>query len=615
MEGSNMIKELFSNKRNMVKISLDIISIFFATIIAIVVRFENNFREHINLSYFFVYASIFFVFYTRSKLSAKSWRYTNSSDVLKIILVNMISFIALLSYYSLLKESFSRSVIFLIFFLSILGQLGSRLLFKLERNYIIHRNPMIIRKKTIIYGAGEAGVNLSRESLQNNNFPYDIIAFVDDDKKKIGTYINDIKILPCSGLNKKLKDFNIETLIIAMPYLNKDKLNELIEKIKLPENKNVSVKILPTFENILSETSLASQIKDIQIEDLLGRDQVLVNGENIRKLIQDKIIFITGGSGSIGSELARQIAKYNPKKLVLIDLNENSLYFLQLELIRTFKNINLEIEIANIRECDKIDFLFEKYKPQIVFHAAAHKHVPLMEHNPEEAIKNNIFGTRNVMLMADKHSVENFVLISTDKAVNPTNVMGATKRSCELVLEDINKTSKTKFMAVRFGNVLGSNGSVIPYFKELIKEDKNLTLTHKDITRYFMTISEAAQLVIEAGSLGNGGEIFILDMGKPVKIIDLANNMIKLSGANIGIDIIGLREGEKLFEELLYDTKAAIKTENNKIFITQIDNGEINIKKYLEQLEKAIVSPNKEELKQILKNFIISYKEPNHHSN
>ncbi|MGL4687994.1 MAG: UDP-N-acetylglucosamine 4,6-dehydratase family protein, partial [Fusobacteriaceae bacterium] len=400
-----------------------------------------------------------------------------------------------------------------------------------------------------------------------------------------------------------------------MPYLNKDKLNELIEKIKLTENKSVSIKILPTFENILSETSLASQIKDIQIEDLLGRDQVLVNGENIRKLIQDKIIFITGGSGSIGSELARQIARYNPKKLVLIDLNENSLYFLQLELVRTFKNINLEIEIANIRECDKVDFLFDKYKPQIVFHAAAHKHVPLMEHNPEEAIKNNIFGTRNVMLMADKHSVESFVLISTDKAVNPTNVMGATKRGCELVLEHINRTSKTKFMAVRFGNVLGSSGSVIPHFKQLIKEGKNLTLTHKEITRYFMTISEAAQLVIEAGSLGNGGEIFILDMGKPVKIIALAKNMIKLSGADIGIDIIGLRQGEKLFEELLYDTNVAIKTENKKIFITKIDDGEINVEEHLEQLKKAIISPNKQELKEVLKEFVVSYKEPSHHSN
>ncbi|MGL5124311.1 MAG: polysaccharide biosynthesis protein [Fusobacteriaceae bacterium] len=612
MESSNFIKELFSNRRNVVKILIDVILIFLSTIIAIVVRFENNYKEHMNLSYFFVYVIVFFIFYIWNKLGVKSWRYTNSSDVLKLILANIFSFIALLSYYSLAKESFSRSVVFLIFSLSIIAQLGSRLLFILRRTYSIHCSSMKDRKKTIIYGAGEAGVNLSRESIQNNNFPYDIVAFVDDDKKKIGTYINDIKVFPYSTLNKKLKDLNIETLIIAMPYLNKEKLNELIEKIKFAENRGISIKILPTFENILSETSLVSQIKDIQIEDLLGRAQVLVNGDNIRKLIDNKVIFITGGSGSIGSELARQIAKYLPKKLVLIDLNENSLYFLQLELERTFKNLNLEIEIANIRERDKVDFLFEKYKPKIVFHAAAHKHVPLMEHNPEEAIKNNIFGTRNVMLMADKHNVESFVLISTDKAVNPTNVMGATKRGCELVLEHINKTSKTKFMAVRFGNVLGSSGSVIPHFKQLIKEGKNLTLTHEEITRYFMTISEAAQLVMEAGSLGNGGEIFILDMGKPVKIIDLANNMIKLSGAKIGIDVIGLRQGEKLFEELLYDTNVAIKTENKKIFITKIEDGEINVEEQLKQLKKAIILPNKKELKQVLKNFIVSYKEPSH---
>ncbi|MGL4944641.1 MAG: UDP-N-acetylglucosamine 4,6-dehydratase family protein, partial [Fusobacteriaceae bacterium] len=335
--------------------------------------------------------------------------------------------------------------------------------------------------------------------------------------------------------------------------------------------------------------------------DLLGREQVLVNGDNIKDIIEDKVVFVTGGAGSIGSELARQIARYNPKKLVTIDVNENDLYFLELELKRSFKELHMQSEICNIREADKVELLFNRYKPNIVFHAAAHKHVPLMEHNPEEAIKNNIFGTKKVAEMAIKYGAERFVLISTDKAVNPTNIMGATKRACEIVVESMNGKSDTKFMAVRCGNVLGSNGSVIPIFKKLISEGKNLTLTHPDITRYFMTIPEAAQLVIEAGSLGKGGELFILDMGEPVKIIDLARTMIKLSNADVDIEIVGLRPGEKLYEELLYDVSAALKTENNKIFITKIDPMDIQLDYHLEKLAEAVKNPEKEKLKTLMK--------------
>ena len=336
----------------------------------------------------------------------------------------------------------------------------------------------------------------------------------------------------------------------------------------------------------------------------------MINDGSIRGLIEDRVVFVTGGAGSIGSELARQIAKYNPRKLVTIDVNENDIYFLELELKRKYPNLNLISEICNIREEEKVDFLFNKYRPNVVFHAAAHKHVPLMEHNPEEAIKNNIFGTKKVAECADRYGVERMVLISTDKAVNPTNLMGASKRACELVIEHMNKVSKnTKFMAVRFGNVLGSNGSVIPIFKKLIEEGKNLTLTHKDITRYFMTIPEAAQLVIEAGSLGNGGEIFILDMGKPVKIYDLAKRMIKLSNANVGIDIVGLRPGEKLFEELLYDVNSAIKTENKKIFITKIEDGNVDITEFFTRLEECIHKPNVEHIKEVMKELVVSYKE------
>ena len=464
-------------------------------------------------------------------------------------------------------------------------------------------------KRTLIYGAGEAGVMLARESKLNKNFSYNILGFIDDDKKKQGIYINGIKVY---GNKQTIKHYvqklKIEVLIIAIPSLGLEDLKHVMKEM---ENlTDVEVKMLPLIEKSLADEPLLNKIRNVKIEDLLGREQVVINDGSIKGLIEGKTIFVTGGAGSIGSELARQIAKFNPKKLVTLDVNENDIYFLELELKRKYPDLDLVSEICNIREKEKLKFLFEKYRPNVVFHAAAHKHVPLMEHNPEEAIKNNIFGTKKVAECADKYGVERMVLISTDKAVNPTNLMGASKRACELVIEHMNKVSRnTKFMAVRFGNVLGSNGSVIPIFKKLIEEGKNLTLTHKDITRYFMTIPEAAQLVIEAGAIGKGGEIFILDMGEPVKIYDLAKSMIRLSNANVGIDIIGLRPGEKLYEELLYDVNSAIKTENKKIFITKIEDGAVDITKYFDRLEECTHRPNIEEIKEVMKELVVSYKE------
>ena len=400
----------------------------------------------------------------------------------------------------------------------------------------------------------------------------------------------------------------MKNVLLALPSIHSLDIRRIVERIQKLDG--VKIKTVPSISEILENESLASQVRDVRIEDLLGRDEIVINDGSIRGLIEGKTIFVTGGAGSIGSELTRQIAKFNPKKLVTLDVNENDTYFLALELKRKYPNLDLISEICNIREKDKLEFLFNKYKPNVVFHAAAHKHVPLMEHNPEEAIKNNIFGTKKVAECADKYGVERMVLISTDKAVNPTNLMGASKRACELVIEHMNKVSKnTKFMAVRFGNVLGSNGSVIPIFKKLISEGKNLTVTHRDITRYFMTIPEAAQLVIEAGAIGKGGEIFILDMGKPVKIYDLAMSMIKLSNANVGIDIVGLRPGEKLFEELLYDVNSAIKTDNKKIFITKIEDGSVDITEYFDKLEECIKNPNIDEIKNVMKQIVVSYKE------
>ena len=432
---------------------------------------------------------------------------------------------------------------------------------------------------------------------------------LDDDPKKKDTYIYNIKVLGNrENLEEVIKKEKVSEVLLALPSLHSSDMRNIVDRIKSVGN--VEIKTVPTIAEILENRELASQLRKVKIEDLLGRDEIVINDGNIRNLIEGKVIFVTGGAGSIGSELSRQIAKYSPKQLINIDINENSIYFLELEMKRRYPNLELISEICNVREKEKLEILFKKYRPNIVFHAAAHKHVPLMEHNPEEAVKNNIFGTKNVAECADKYRVEKMVLISTDKAVNPTNVMGASKRACELVIQHMNKISKnTKYMAVRFGNVLGSNGSVIPIFRKLLEEGKNLTLTHKDITRYFMTIPEAAQLVIEAGSLGKGGEIFILDMGKPVKIYDLAQTMIKLSNSDVGIDVVGLRPGEKLFEELLYDINSAIKTENKKIFITKIEDGEVDITQFFESLWKAGQHADVDEIKSIMKKLVVSYKE------
>lgn len=610
-----IVRELFSNKRNFIKIALDLVAIIISFWLALFFRYENQALEHFKIGYIISYSSVYLIAYIAYRIPNKSWSYINTIDILKIVAANLISLVAILIYFGLAKSGYSRSVIFLMFILSTGIQLIARLPFRVLRTYSFYfKKNKVKRKKAVIYGAGESGITLIRESISNESFPYDILALLDDNNKKIGTYINGIKVVGnfnnCSETIRKIEP---EIFIIAIPNIKKAKLSKLVKMVKHEFDGKVDIKILPTMDEILANNDLANQVRDVKIEDLLGREQILVNGANIQSLIYKKSVLVSGGAGSIGSELARQIAKYLPEKLILLDVNENALYFLELELKRKYKDLIIIPEICNIREKDKVDFLFNKYKPEIVFHAAAHKHVPLMENNPEEAVKNNLFGTKNLVDVADKYEVQRFVLISTDKAVNPTNVMGATKRGCELILEDINKKSNTKYMAVRFGNVLGSNGSVIPHFKRLIEEGKNLTITHPEITRYFMTIPEAAQLVIEAGSLGKGGELFILDMGEPVRIIELAETMIKLSGADVGIEVIGLREGEKLYEELLYDTNEAIKTSNKKIFITNIDEKHPNVEVYLERFKEAIKEPNKEELKSILKEFIVSYKEPEHH--
>lgn len=606
-------KEYYFNRyvsfRNIVKTVLDSAAIILGMFITYIFKYEELWFQYFDKKYILLYLGIFLVGYFHTRMNEKSWSYTNILDVFSLMILNSISAIVFLVVISVRLIKYPLLLVFLNLIISVSFQLFFRYIFRVKRYYSTRNKGLAIEKNVLIYGAGEAGAILAKEALTNKQFPYEIVGFIDDDTKKIGTYIYNVKVL---GNKNSIKEIvrrkKIDEIIIALPSVQSSKLKKVIEELK--EMKSIKIKLLPSVANLMNETDLTNQIREVKIEDLLGRDEVKINDGSIRELIEGKVIFVTGGAGSIGSELSRQIAKFMPKKLINLDINENAIYFLELEMKRLYPKLDLVSEICSVRDRQKLELLFEKYKPNIVFHAAAHKHVPLMEHNPEEAIKNNIFGTKNVTECSDKYKVDKMVLISTDKAVNPTNIMGATKRACELIIQDMAKKSKsTKYMAVRFGNVLGSNGSVVPIFKKLIEEGKNLTITHKDITRYFMTIPEAAQLVIEAGALGNGGEIFILDMGQPVKIYDLAQTMIRLSNADVGIDIIGLRPGEKLYEELLYDVNSAIKTENKKIFITTIEDGEVNIEKFYERLKKCISNPNIDEIKCTMKELVKSYKE------
>lgn len=598
------------NERSLIKFGIDSLGIILGMIGAFMSRYGLAWEEKLESEYIFTYLGIFLIGYFYTRMNDKSWSYTNILDVLNLICLNSISTIVfLVIIYARIINDYPVFTVLVSLILSISFQLFCRYLFRLKRFYRSKNRELIPEERVLVYGAGEAGAILAQESMTNPIFPYHIVGFLDDDPKKKDTYIYNIKVLGNrENLEEVIKREKVSEVLLALPSLHSSDMRNIVDRIKSVGN--VEIKTVPTIAEILENRELASQLRKVKIEDLLGRDEIVINDGNIRNLIEGKVIFVTGGAGSIGSELSRQIARYSPKQLINIDINENSIYFLELEMKRRYPNLELISEICNVREKEKLEILFKKYKPNIVFHAAAHKHVPLMEHNPEEAVKNNIFGTKNVAECADKYRVEKMVLISTDKAVNPTNVMGASKRACELVIQHMNKISKnTKYMAVRFGNVLGSNGSVIPIFRKLLEEGKNLTLTHKDITRYFMTIPEAAQLVIEAGSLGKGGEIFILDMGKPVKIYDLAQTMIKLSNSDVEIDIVGLRPGEKLFEELLYDVNSAIKTENKKIFITKIEDGEVDITQFFESLWKAGQHADVDEIKSIMKKLVVSYKE------
>lgn len=595
--------------RKLVKFLIDIFLLNISLVVSIFLKYDQLQITDKNINTLIYFNLSFCIIYFILKIYNNSWRFSGASEYMSLVALS--SSVTVLSYMIriFLKLDTKSSLYFETWIIFTFLLIISRFLMFLTRMKGITKRDINL-ENVLIYGAGEAGVLLVKESRINPNFSYRIVGFLDDNPNKKGGKVYGLKVLGgLEDVEKIIERNDISKIIISMPSVEQSKISNILKELN--KLKDVSVKILPNVDNLIEEGNLSTQLRNIKLEDLLGREEIKINTKEVFDFIQDKIVFVTGGGGSIGSELINQIAKYNPKKIVNIEINENASYLMELELKRKYPYLDYKTEIASVRDLDKLDMLFDKYKPDILFHAAAHKHVPLMENNPEEAIKNNIFGTKNVAECCLKYKLESVVLISTDKAVNPTNVMGATKRVCEMIFQKYSeKDSNTKFMAVRFGNVLGSNGSVIPIFSKLIEEGKNLTLTHKDIIRYFMTIPEAAQLVIEAATIGKGGEILVLDMGEPVKIYDLAKNMIKLSGSNVGIDIVGLRPGEKLFEELLYDVNSSEKTSNNKIYITNMENEKVkvNIEDYYTVLKNLIKENDIIGMRRTLANIIGTFK-------
>ena len=467
----------------------------------------------------------------------------------------------------------------------------------------------------LIIGAGMGAreiVIAVKNSMKNK---YNIVGIIDDDMSKLNHYILGVKVLGTRyDIPKVVSENDVDIIFFAINKIDPASRKKIIE---ICQETGVKTRVLPTTEEVIDKQGAINSLRDIEIEDLLGRDAIHLDNKNIHSLIKNKVVLVTGGGGSIGSELCRQIIKYEPKRLVILDIYENNLYDIEVELKSAYPKASIDAVVASVRDKERLQEVFKEYKPEIVFHAAAHKHVPLMENNPLEAIKNNVFGTYNVVNCADEFEVEKFILISTDKAVNPTNIMGATKRVCEMIVQAKNKVSKTEYAAVRFGNVLGSNGSVIPLFKKQIAKGGPVTVTHKDITRFFMTIPEAVQLILQAVTYAKGGEIFVLDMGEPVKIYDLAVNVIKLLGyepnVDIPIQITGLRPGEKLYEEILMSEEGLTATKHEKIFVTEPMHLEMEeLQEKLDKLEKLEYDENysRQYVKETLKSVVPTFKDP-----
>ena len=583
--------------RRICLIILDIACIIGASFAALLTRFEFHFsaipEEFLEvLGHYEVYfVGITLIVFVAFRIYSSLWEYAGVEEVFNIIAACLLSELFKVGIISVTWNVMPRSWYVLdgLYLMILIG--GSRFSYRMIRLRKQNRAfPWRKRKRVMIIGGGEAGRNLIAEIQNSKYLNQQVCCIIDDDPLKQGKYIKGIRIVGNrNAIKRSVKRYNIQQIIVTIPSAGAAKLRPILDICKETE---CELMIIPGVYQLVTGEVKASKLRPVSIDDLLGREEIQVNLDEVMGYVSGKVVMVTGGGGSIGSELCRQLATHHPKQLIIFDIYENNAYEIKQELLRNHPELNLVVLIGSVRDENRIESIFEKYHPEIIYHAAAHKHVPLMEDSPNEAIKNNVLGTYKMVVMADRFHVKKFVQISTDKAVNPTNIMGASKRICEMIIQTYNKHSETEYVAVRFGNVLGSNGSVIPLFKKQIEQGGPVTVTHPDIIRYFMTIPEAVSLVLQAGAYAEGGEIFVLDMGEPVKILDLAKNLIRLSGLKLGQDIeiefTGLRPGEKLYEELLMDEEGMTDTPNKLIHIGHpIDVDEDKLSYALYVLESA----------------------------
>ena len=601
--------------RRIFLICLDTCCIIAASILGLLIRFDFSIAK-VEIQYLdrlWAYLPIniictLIVFYI-FRLYHSLWIFAGIAELENIISGCVVSALLQLAGLHLLHLRMPRSyyISFGMFLLAMIT--ASRFAYRALRLFIRRRVTNATGKNVMIVGAGQAASAILKEIMASEHLEKTVKCIIDDAPEKQGMFIHGIKVVGNRyAIPEAVVKYDIAEINIAMSSISRKDIKEIIDICK---QTNCEIKILPGMYQFMNGEVSVRKLRSVEVEDLLGRDPIEVDLASIMGYVTNKVIMVTGGGGSIGSELCRQIASYQPKQLIILDIYENNAYDIQQELLQKFPNINVVVLIASVRNTKRIDEIFKTYRPEIVYHAAAHKHVPLMEDSPNEAVKNNVFGTLKVVRAADQYGVSRFVLISSDKAVNPTNVMGATKRICEMIIQTYNNRSKTEFVAVRFGNVLGSNGSVIPLFKKQIRSGGPVTVTHPDIIRYFMTIPEAVSLVLQAGVYAKGGEIFVLDMGEPVKILDLAKNLIRLSGyvpdEDIMIEFTGLRPGEKLYEELLMDEEGMQETENQLIHIGKpIDFDDDLFLEQLKQLYQASINEDmdiKQKVHEIIKTY------------
>ncbi|MCR5657637.1 MAG: polysaccharide biosynthesis protein [Butyrivibrio sp.] len=597
----------------------DVLSIIISSYLGLLMRYEFNidlipyeFMAPVT-GFLGINIVITIIIFYVLRLYHSLWAYAGENELQNLVIACTLSGVVNaigLQFFKVGRQPVPQSYYFLYTFLLISLIFVSRFSYRFFRS-IKHKSENKKNSTSVmVIGAGEAG-NVIIKEIVNSNFSTMVIrCIIDDDRSKWGHYIQGIrvvggrdKIIECADL------YDIEEIIVAIPSLSRSEMRKLLDLCK---ETNCKLRSLPGVYQLVNGEVNVSKLRDVEVEDLLGRDPIAVDLNQIAGYVSGKTILVTGGGGSIGSELCRQIANHKPKQLIIVDIYENNAYDIQQELKKTHPELNLEVLIASVRNTNRINRIFETYRPNIVYHAAAHKHVPLMEDSPNEAIKNNVFGTFKTAMAAAMNGCEKFVMISTDKAVNPTNIMGASKRICEMIIQTFNKHYDTEFVAVRFGNVLGSNGSVIPLFRKQIAAGGPVTVTDPNIIRYFMTIPEAVSLVMQAGAYANGGEIFVLDMGEPVRILDLAENLIKLSGYKVGEDIkiefTGLRPGEKLYEEMLMDEEGLQDTANRMIHIGKpINMDDMKFFSQLEELNGASKAEHADEIREIVQKIVTTY--------